>query len=170
MFLDVFWKRPLGESISPYLFKKREARGRLSCHHLKKSFLFAPSEATFSQTSLLETASLTRMGSDHCARVSLPAPFRHGPRDSLSSRGSRTGIPSSSYLFPRNNTCSSNFLRMTHLLFPASSISYIRNLSEYSEPILNKDLGPTDQNDCVHLPCCRSVRHLHTIRRFQNPV
>jgi len=54
--------------VSVNLKNEREARGRLSCHHLKKSFLFAPSKAAFIQKALFETASLIRMG---CS----PAPY-----------------------------------------------------------------------------------------------
>ncbi len=46
----------------------------------------------------------------------------------------------------------------------------VRTLAEVPEPILSTALGPSDQNACVHWPCCRSVRRLHTIRRFQSPA
>ncbi len=53
-------------------------------------------------------------------------------------------------------------------LLHAAMISRVRTLSGHSEPILNKDLGPTDQNERVRLPCCRSAHPLYTIRRLQN--
>jgi len=68
------------------------------------------------QTAFLETTSLIRMDTGHSARVFPPEPFLHGPHDTLSWRGSRRGSPSFSCLSPQNNTWSSNFPRMAHLL------------------------------------------------------